>query len=29
VAGIDLGALGRDGRLARITAFFGDMPAAA
>jgi hypothetical protein len=28
VAGIDVGALGPDGRLRRITGFFGEVPAA-
>ena len=28
VAGIDVGELAKDGRLARITGFFGDLPAA-
>jgi hypothetical protein len=29
VAGIDIGALAADGRLARITGFFGEAPALA
>jgi hypothetical protein len=29
VAGIDVGALATDGRLARITGFFGEVPALA
>lgn len=29
VAGVDIGALASDGRLSRITGFFGEVPAAA